>query len=85
MTVLVVDAPELLDEALERAGDDGDVIVIDESPARLDRLERDARDPRVWFLLGSREVLPLPDRFVDAVLAPGATEADGPELRRVLR
>ncbi len=79
MTVLVLEA-ELLGEALERAGDE-DVIVVDRSAGRLEELEREARDPRTFFLIGEPAVLPLPDRSVDAALGEGAEL----ELRRVLR
>lgn len=68
-TVLVVGASDtLLAEALTRAGEDGEVVVIDPSGARLEELERRVRDPRVWFLVGDGEVVPLPDRSVDLVL-----------------
>jgi ubiquinone/menaquinone biosynthesis C-methylase UbiE len=68
--------------ALERVGDDGDVIVIDPSPVALAELEARIRDGRLWFLLGDTDVLPLPDAFVDLVLA---ADDDAPEAGRVLR
>ena len=82
MVVLVVGADEaVVAEATGRAGEDGDVIVLDPSPERLERLERSVRDPRVWFLIGDGAVMPLPDRSVDAALG-GKTS---PEIERVLR
>jgi ubiquinone/menaquinone biosynthesis C-methylase UbiE len=79
VTVLVLDGA-LLGEALAQAGDE-DVIVIDPSAARLEQLEREARDPRAFFQIGDPAVLPLPDASVDKVLGEGV-EA---EIRRVLR
>jgi hypothetical protein len=79
MTVLVL-AGELLGEALARAGDE-DVFVVDRSAERLERLEREARDPRAFFLIGEPAILPLPDRWIDEALGDGAE----PELSRVLR
>ena len=79
MTILVLDGA-LLGEALAQAGDE-DVIVLDLSASRLEELEREARDPRVSYLIGDPSVLPLPDASVDRALGAGV-EA---ELRRVLR
>ncbi len=79
MTVLVLDGA-LLGVALGGAGDE-DVIVVDRSAARLEQLEREARDPRAFFLIGDAEVLPLPDRSVDEAVGEGIA----PELGRVLR
>jgi ubiquinone/menaquinone biosynthesis C-methylase UbiE len=70
-----------VEEALERGGPDADVIVIDPSVPRLEALERSLADPRVWFLIGDGEVLPLPDASVDAVIGGGETA----ELERVCR
>jgi ubiquinone/menaquinone biosynthesis C-methylase UbiE len=67
--------------ALDRVGDAGDVFVIDPSPDALADLEARVRDGRLWFLLGDADVLPLPDRSVDLVLA---MDGDSPEARRVL-
>jgi ubiquinone/menaquinone biosynthesis C-methylase UbiE len=79
MTVLVLDGG-LLAHALATAGDE-DVIVVEHSAAELERLEREAADPRVFYLIGDREILPLPDRSVDS-----AVGGDGVlELTRVLR
>jgi ubiquinone/menaquinone biosynthesis C-methylase UbiE len=79
VSVLVLDGA-LLAGALAEAGDE-DVIVVDRHAAELERLEREAADPRVFYLIGDPEILPLPDRSVDRVL--GADDA--PDLRRVLR
>ena len=63
-----------------RAGEDGDVIALDPSVDALERLEAAVRDPRLWFLLGDAEIVPLPDCSVDEVV--GGASAD---LERVLR
>ena len=79
MTVLVLDGARL-GEALGRAGDE-DVIVVDHSAAELERLELEAADPRVFYLIGDPQVLPLPDGSVDLALGGGVKL----ELGRVLR
>ena len=79
MTVLVLDGG-LLCDALVRAGDE-DVIVVDPSAERLERLERQARDPRAFFLIGEPAILPLPDRSVDTAVGDAVER----ELRRVLK
>ncbi len=73
MTVLVLDG-SLLGTALAEAGDE-EVIVVDRSADRLEELERDARDPRVVYLIGDPPVLPLPDASVDRAIgvAPHTT------------
>jgi len=71
----------LVAEALAQAGEDGGVIVIDPSSARLVELERRWRDPRLWLQIGDAEVIPLPDGSVDRVLGSGPS----PELERVCR
>jgi ubiquinone/menaquinone biosynthesis C-methylase UbiE len=71
----------LVEEALKRGGPDADVIVIDPSVSGLQAREQALADPRVWFLIGDAEVLPLPDASVDAVLGRGETA----ELERVCR
>jgi ubiquinone/menaquinone biosynthesis C-methylase UbiE len=78
--LLVVAALDLVQQALAEAGEDDEVIVVDESPARLEAVERELRDPRVWYLIGSPDILPLPDRFVDRALG-----IEGEDLSRVLR
>jgi hypothetical protein len=79
MTVLVLDGA-LLGRALEQAGDE-DVLVVQHSATALELLEREAADPRVFYLIGDPPVLPLPDGSIDAALGEGV-EA---ELARVLR
>jgi ubiquinone/menaquinone biosynthesis C-methylase UbiE len=79
MTILVLDGG-LLGDALVRAGDE-DVIVVDLSAERLERLEQEARDPRAFFLIGEPAILPLPDHSVDTAVG----DAVEPELRRVLK
>ena len=79
MTVLVLDG-ELLGDALAGAGDEA-VILVDRSAERLEQCEREARDPRAFFLIGDPEVLPLPDGSVDSAVGKGVE----PELRRVLK
>jgi hypothetical protein len=79
LTVLVLDGG-LLGKALARAGDE-DVIVVDLHAARLEELEREARDPRAFFLIGEPAVLPLPDGWVDEAVGGGVE----PELSRVLK
>jgi ubiquinone/menaquinone biosynthesis C-methylase UbiE len=56
------------------------VIVVDESADALARIRAGCRAPNVLFLLGTADVLPLPDRSVDAVFG-----GDGPDVARVLR
>jgi ubiquinone/menaquinone biosynthesis C-methylase UbiE len=79
MTMLVLDGA-LLGTALGQAGDE-EVIVVDPSAAELERLEREARDPRVCFLIGDSSVLPLPDASVNRAIGDGVES----ELSRVLR
>ena len=66
--------------ALERAGPDGDVVVVDDSPDELALLRAGCDAPNVFFFLGNADVLPLPDATVDAVLG-----GDGDDVARVLR
>jgi ubiquinone/menaquinone biosynthesis C-methylase UbiE len=80
MTILVLDG-DLLDDAFAQLGDDELLIVIDPSADRLEELERRFPDPRITFLIGDGEVIPLPDRSVDKVLGEGSAA----ETRRVLR
>jgi ubiquinone/menaquinone biosynthesis C-methylase UbiE len=80
MTILVLDG-DLLDDAFAQLGDDELLIVIDPSADRLEELERRFPDPRITFLIGDGEVIPLPDGSVDAVLGEGSAA----ETRRVLR
>jgi hypothetical protein len=82
MTALVVGADSgLLAAELGRMGDDDDVIVLDESAERLEVLEEEVSDPRVWFMIGDPGVIPLPDGTVDEVVGADAS----PEVQRVTR
>lgn len=77
--------------ALDRLGPDGSVVVVDVSVDCLERLRRDCEDPRVSYLVGSADVLPLPDASVDVALTHSGIvdvcdEAEAArELFRVLR
>jgi len=82
VTALVVGADSgLLEFELGRMGDDEDVIVLDASAARLEVLEDQVADPRVWFMIGDAEVIPLPDATVDEVVGADVS----PEVERVTR
>jgi len=65
---------------LERLGDE-DVIVLDGSAGRLISLYGELADPRVWFLVGDAEVIPLPDGTADEVIGG----PDSAETARVQR
>ena len=80
MRVAVLGASHARDGTFEGADE---VIVLDPSPAALERLLADDHDPRFAYLLGELPVLPLPDGWVDEVVG-GDGSAD-PELRRILR
>ncbi len=80
MTILVLDGT-LLEEALAAAADDELLIVVDPSASTLEALEREFPDPRITFLVGDGNVIPIPDASVDRVLGDGSES----ELRRVLR
>ena len=54
--------------ALDRIGPDGSVVALDISVDCLDELRAACDDARVSYLVGSAEVLPLPDASVDVVL-----------------
>jgi ubiquinone/menaquinone biosynthesis C-methylase UbiE len=81
--------------AVDRVGEEGEVFVVDPSPAALEDLWRLAReggaDGRLWFMIGEAAVLPMPDSSVDAVLTrslPVASEHVAEvarEFHRVLR
>ena len=81
MTTLVIsDDPALVAGALEGLGDD-DLIVLEESADVLERMEDELADPRVWFMIGDAEIIPLPDDCVDEVVGVPAS----PEVDRVTR
>lgn len=54
--------------ALARLGPDGTVIALDISVDALEELRKAVDDGRVWYQVGSADVLPLPDEDVDVVL-----------------
>ena len=54
--------------ALGRIGPDGSVVALDSAVDCLERLRASCVDPRVSYLVGSADVLPLPDGSVDVVL-----------------
>jgi ubiquinone/menaquinone biosynthesis C-methylase UbiE len=70
-----------LTAALQQTGPDDDVIVVDDDVDGLERIRKGCDAPNVSFLIGSPEVLPLPDRSVDSILG----SVDEAELARVLR
>ena len=82
MTVVLVLGADasLVGEALKRAGEDGDVVVLDPSAGSLEELERSVPDPRLWYQIGDSEVVPLPDQSVDAAVGSGSSDVE-----RVLR
>ncbi len=80
MTILVLDG-DLVGEALAALGDGELLIVLDLSADRLEELEERYPDPRITWLVGDGNVVPLPDSSVDRVLGDCSEQ----ELRRVLR
>ncbi len=79
--VLVVGAEaSVVADVLERVGDE-DVVVLDESAGRLELLLVELADPRVWFMIGGAEVIPLPDGSADEVVGTPVS----PEVARVTR
>ena len=54
---------------------------MDLSAGRLEELEERYPDPRITWLIGDGNVVPLPDASVDRVLGDCSEQ----ELRRVLR
>jgi ubiquinone/menaquinone biosynthesis C-methylase UbiE len=79
MTILVLDG-DRLGEALAALGDDELLIVVDPSADRLEELGERFPDPRITFLVGDGDVIPLPDASVGRVVGEGSES----ELRRVL-
>ena len=81
MTTLVIsDDAMLVAGALDRLGDD-DLIVLEGSADVLEQMEDEIADPRVWFMIGDEEIIPLPDGSVDEVVGVSAS----PEVDRVTR
>jgi arsenite methyltransferase len=77
--------------AVERVGDTGEVLAIDISVDALEELRRGTSAPNIAYLVGSADVLPLPDESVDVVVTRSVliyvadkAEAAG-EFFRVLR
>jgi ubiquinone/menaquinone biosynthesis C-methylase UbiE len=54
--------------ALRRVGVDDDVFAVDVSVDCLEEIRSACPDPRLWCLVGSAEVLPLPDASVDVAV-----------------
>ena len=77
--------------AVERVGPDGDVLAVDLSVDALTELRSNTAAPNLSYLLGTAEVLPLPDESVDAVLTRSVLiyvetkEEAAAEFHRVLR
>ena len=71
-------------EALGRIGPDGAVLAIDNSADYLEHLRTACDDPRVSYLVGGPDVLPLTDASVDVVLADSVL-ADLPDAREAVR
>ena len=80
MTVVLVVGAEasVVTGVLERLGDE-DVVVLDDSAARLEELEAELADPRLWLMIGDADVIPLPDGTAAEVVGAGAS----PEVARV--
>jgi len=56
-------------------------VVVELHAVRLEELEREAHDPRAFYLIGEPAILPLPDGSVDEAVGEGVE----PELRRVMK
>ena len=54
--------------AVGRVGPEGEVVAVDISVDALEELRRLSAAPNIFYLVGSADVLPLPDASVDAVL-----------------
>ena len=66
--------------------EDGDVLLIEESVDQIEALRAASRDPNVFFLIGTGEVLPLTDASVEEVVAELALSPEAAaEIFRVLR
>jgi ubiquinone/menaquinone biosynthesis C-methylase UbiE len=55
--------------ALGRIGPNGSMVALDSAAGCLEQLRRECDDPRVSYLVGNADVLPLPDGSVDVVIA----------------
>lgn len=54
--------------AVARVGSDGEVLAVDISVDALEELRANTSDPNISYLVGTADVLPLPDESVDAVV-----------------
>jgi hypothetical protein len=79
-TLVISDDAAVVAGALGGIGDD-DLIVLEGSADVLERMEDEICDPRVWFMIGDAEVIPLPDESVDEVVGVPAS----PEVDRITR
>ena len=86
IVVVIGGEAELIAALAARVAPDGDVVVVDPSVDRLERLRLASAEPDVTYLVGEPAVLPLPDESVDGLwLASAPDPAAAPELFRVLR
>ena len=72
---------------LAHLGPDGSVVAVEGFVDSLEELRTACDDPRLSYLVGTADVLPLPDASADVVVADlelGSTDVAG-ELFRVLR
>jgi len=77
-----------IEDTVERVGPDGDVFAVDASVDALEALRAASVAPNVFYLLGSGEILPLPDASIDVVIVcsqPADLAEAEREARRVLR
>ena len=74
MTMLVLDG-DAARATCSREPATRDVIVVDLHAARLEELERAARDPRTFYLIGEPAILPLPDGSVDEAVGEGSSRS----------
>jgi hypothetical protein len=79
-TLVISPDPAVAAAALDGLGDD-DLIVLEGTADVLERMEEEIGDPRVWFMIGDAEIIPLPDGCVDEVVGVPAT----PEVERITR
>lgn len=67
----MVDVGALLtQEAAARVAPGGDVLAVDPSVDLLEEVRRACAAPNVFYLVGTADVLPMPDLAVDAILVP---------------
>ena len=67
----MVDVGALLTpEAADRVAPDGVVLAVDPSVDLLEEVRRTCAAPNVFYLVGTADVLPMPDLAVDAILVP---------------